>query len=83
MRLLYALGIRDDYDVISDNLSKLNDPHADSNLAGETLKNLFANELHVLAMNLGPELGELVDPSKNPNLTFSGVKSLKSLTMTS
>ena len=33
MSLLYALGIRDDYDVISDNLSKLNDPHADSNLA--------------------------------------------------
>ena len=70
MSLLYALGIRDDYDVISDNLSKLNDPQADSNLAGETLKNLFANELHVLAMNLGPELGELVDPSKNPKSCF-------------
>ena len=72
MALMYSLGIRDRYEDISDLLRKLHeeDYAVRDNPPAEQLSQIFTDELHILAMNLGPELLELTNKEQNPKSYF-------------
>jgi hypothetical protein len=71
MALMYSLGIRDRYEEISDLLRKLHEEtNVNDNRHSEQLSQIFTDELHILGMNLGPELLDLTNKEKNPKSYF-------------
>ena len=79
MALLYALGIREKHEQITELLEKLYDDENSAIIDNksqkgdspeELLSQIFTDDLHILAMNLGPELLDLTMKEKNPRSHF-------------
>jgi len=72
MALMYSLGIRDRYEEISELLRKLHEEKSNvhDDPPSEQLSQIFTDDLHILGMNLGPELLSLTNKHENPKSYF-------------